>query len=94
MEQYVKNRDKNRIQSPPNEGKRRLRDFVIDTKTRERVCIFDDHKDVIRTGFTISQNLKRRWWRCYDCRLLYFLAYKDEEEAKIAADVMNKSLSR
>jgi hypothetical protein len=40
MEQYVKNRDKNRIQSPPNgEGKRRLRDFVIDTKTRERVCM-------------------------------------------------------
>jgi hypothetical protein len=57
MEQCVKNRDKNRIQSPPNtEGKRRLCDYVIDTKTRERVCIFyDDHKDVIRTGFTISR---------------------------------------
>jgi hypothetical protein len=82
MESYVKNRDKNRIQRPPNaEGKRRLRDYVIDTKTREGVYIFD-HKDVIRTGFTVSRNLKRIWWLCYDCRLLYFLAYEDEGEAK------------
>jgi hypothetical protein len=49
----------------------------------------DNHKDVV-TGLIISRNLKRRWW-CYNCRLLYFLAYKDGEEAKIAADVMNKS---
>jgi len=49
-----------------------LRDYVIDTKTREHVCIFDNHKDVVRTGLTFSRNLKRRWW-CYDCKL-YFLA--------------------
>jgi hypothetical protein len=63
---------------------------VIDPNTNERVCIFDDnHKDVVRTGMTVSRNLKRRWW-CYD-RKLYFLAYDDRRKAQIAADIIKAS---